>query len=135
MIEVERPLRSVAERPDIPLPPPWTEQALCATHEDPDLWFPERGDLRSIRKAAAICAMCPVREQCRAAGKYEAHGVWAGEFHDPFVGANVDTAPVRLTRAALCNAGVHRRTRENVYAVREGQRVTFGCRDCDAEAA
>jgi len=24
--------------------PSWTDQAACVGHDDPDLWFPERGD-------------------------------------------------------------------------------------------
>ena len=61
----------------IPLPPPWTEDALCAQidHEE---FFPEKGG--STREAKKVCAMCPVTAKCLeyALDNNERWGVWGG---------------------------------------------------------
>ena len=45
----------------------------------PDLFFPEPGDRRGARDAAALCRDCPVLLPCLTyAVKHEKHGVWAG---------------------------------------------------------
>jgi WhiB family transcriptional regulator, redox-sensing transcriptional regulator len=46
--------------------PSWMEQAACASHHDPDLWFPERGEDDRLQEALGICAVCPVRAACLA---------------------------------------------------------------------
>lgn len=43
------------------IPPPWTADALCP-QIDLDLFFPAKGV--SAKSAKAVCAMCPVRQQC-----------------------------------------------------------------------
>jgi transcriptional regulator with XRE-family HTH domain len=43
--------------------PKWRRQALCATSDDPDLWWPEPGD--TGLQARLICARCPVIAACR----------------------------------------------------------------------
>ena len=43
----------------------WMGDAACAG-QDSKLWFPRRGDWRTGNKAKAICAACPVREDCLA---------------------------------------------------------------------
>jgi WhiB family redox-sensing transcriptional regulator len=45
---------------------------------DYDLFFPERG--QSDKPAKAICATCPVREECLdyALGTKVEHGIWGG---------------------------------------------------------
>jgi transcriptional regulator with XRE-family HTH domain len=43
--------------------PKWRRQALCATSDDPDLWWPEPGD--TGLQARLICAQCPVIAACR----------------------------------------------------------------------
>lgn len=70
-------------------PPPWTVDALC-TQFPPDLFFPEKGGT-GAREAKAVCAKCPVIDQCLAyALDYEAgvygtdtsyvhQGVWGGK--------------------------------------------------------
>ncbi|WP_370146970.1 WhiB family transcriptional regulator [Kitasatospora sp. GAS206B] len=46
---------------------------------DPELWFTD--DLAGQRVAAAWCRLCPVRRECREAGRrlQATHGVWGGE--------------------------------------------------------
>ena len=46
--------------------PSWIDQAACARHDDPDLWFPERGDDDREQEALRICGECPVRSVCLA---------------------------------------------------------------------
>lgn len=55
----------------------WRPLAACRSH-DPALWFPERG--HDTRQAKAICAGCPVREQCleQAIADGETVGIWGG---------------------------------------------------------
>jgi len=38
--------------------PSWMERAACASHDDPDLWFAERGDEERKQEALRICAAC-----------------------------------------------------------------------------
>ena len=42
------------------------DQAACASHDDPDLWFPDRGDEDREQEALRICSECPVRSACLA---------------------------------------------------------------------
>lgn len=58
--------------------PDWAEQGLCRTHPEPDLWFLDVG--RSSAPAKAICAACPVRDECleHALRVNEKHGIWGG---------------------------------------------------------
>jgi WhiB family transcriptional regulator, redox-sensing transcriptional regulator len=46
---------------------------------DPDLWFAE--DPADLERAKALCADCPIREQCLAAAlaREEPWGVWGGQ--------------------------------------------------------
>ena len=53
----------------------WHRDPLCREHPEID-WFPEVGEDR--RPAKAICARCPVREQCLAAGIDNPDGIWGG---------------------------------------------------------
>ncbi len=46
--------------------PSWMDQAACASHDDPDLWFPERGEDDRQQEALRICGGCPVRSACLA---------------------------------------------------------------------
>jgi hypothetical protein len=46
----------------------WHNRAACAGYSDPDAFVPhttsERQQLRETKTARAICAMCPVSDQC-----------------------------------------------------------------------
>ncbi len=59
-------------------PVPWMEDAACKG-TDTDLFFPE-GPGSHPSEARAICARCPVREQCLtfALDWNITHGVWGG---------------------------------------------------------
>lgn len=58
-------------------PQPWIAQGACHG-KDPDLFFPGQGE--STREAKAVCAGCPVREQCLdyALEHGEKFGIWGG---------------------------------------------------------
>lgn len=63
---------------DLPLPGPWARLGRCRTAPQ-SVFFPERGD--DTRPAKAICARCPVLEECRAyavAAPQTLQGVWGG---------------------------------------------------------
>ncbi|GAA4428633.1 hypothetical protein GCM10023169_30000 [Georgenia halophila] len=55
----------------------WQHRAACAD-QDPDLFFPETKTAQ--RRAEEICATCPVKPDCLAAGLIndERFGIWAG---------------------------------------------------------
>jgi WhiB family redox-sensing transcriptional regulator len=60
----------------------WRQLAACR-HADPELFFPVSASgpsLDQITQAKAICAGCPVRQQCLAfaLGTRQDHGVWGG---------------------------------------------------------
>ena len=57
----------------------WQDNAACKGH-NPDLWHPTSGDVASAARAKAICARCPVRQECLdlAISNSEQHGIWAG---------------------------------------------------------
>lgn len=55
--------------------PAWHQDAACRGQKlEP--WFVGRGC--SIAPAKAICASCPVRDECLEAGMSEHQGVWGG---------------------------------------------------------
>ncbi len=56
----------------------WQLDANCIG-EDPDLFFPERGD--DISEVKRICKACTVREECLdyALSHSITHGIWGGE--------------------------------------------------------
>ncbi len=66
----------------VPIPGPWTEQALCA-QADPDVMCPQHQS--QIARAKRICAACPVQAQCLAYALTGADtwrgittGIWGG---------------------------------------------------------
>lgn len=61
------------------IPGPWVYEAACAGM-DPELFFPERGDSASVRKAREVCDRCPVQLECRryATRARERWGIWGG---------------------------------------------------------
>jgi len=72
------------------LPPEWHEQAACANHPDPELWWYKsykHNDERRLQilrmiEAVSICNDCPVRELCLKQGLEDEnlHGgsIWGG---------------------------------------------------------
>jgi WhiB family redox-sensing transcriptional regulator len=73
-----RPERSILACVEPP-GPQWRAEAACHGI-DPDVFFPERGDVAGMRAAKAICAGCPVRAACLdyALENHEREGVWSG---------------------------------------------------------
>jgi WhiB family transcriptional regulator, redox-sensing transcriptional regulator len=66
------------------MPSAWMEHAACASHGDPDLWFPH-GDRQREAEAAAICRReCSVPARCLAyaLGNSIESGVWGGTTED-----------------------------------------------------
>lgn len=65
-------------------PPSWMQQAVCASHDDPDLWFPEHGQDERQEEALRICATCPVRVACLAYVRSmpPQPGIWGGTTED-----------------------------------------------------
>ncbi|MBN9608608.1 MAG: WhiB family transcriptional regulator [Actinobacteria bacterium 69-20] len=64
----------------------WRHRALCRD-EDPELFFPIGNSgpaLLQIEQAKAVCARCPVREQCLefALATGQDAGVWGGLSED-----------------------------------------------------
>lgn len=59
---------------------PWREAAACGEVLDEVSFFPERDDLRGIAKAKAICATCPVADECLswAIETNQTEGIWGG---------------------------------------------------------
>lgn len=59
----------------------WRDNAACAGHPQPDLWFGTQGSVDTMR-AKNICAECPVRTLClQEAFTYpepEDHGTMGG---------------------------------------------------------
>lgn len=71
----------------------WRRRAACTGH-DPELWFPKPANPHSTRKEAAaaklrrleqetkakaICATCPVRQECyEHAMNNDVQGIWGG---------------------------------------------------------
>ncbi len=57
----------------------WRDQAACAG-SDLELFFPAGEDEESAAPAKAICAICPVREDCLnyAISTNQPEGVWGG---------------------------------------------------------
>jgi WhiB family redox-sensing transcriptional regulator len=61
------------------VPADWRTLAACRGL-DPELFFPARGDSFAARNAQAVCATCPVAEQCLefAIEVGETEGIWGG---------------------------------------------------------
>ena len=58
---------------------PWYAQAACRG-KDAEVWHPTRNDRDGEAAAKAICAVCPVRQECldHALANREALGIWSG---------------------------------------------------------
>jgi len=57
----------------------WTRRAAC-TSADPEVFYPARSDTGNALAAKAICATCPVVDECLqwALDHDEIYGVWGG---------------------------------------------------------
>lgn len=62
---------------------PWREAASCLTETDQVSFFPDKEDLLGIAKAKAVCATCPVSDDCLtwAIETNQTEGIWGG--HTP----------------------------------------------------
>jgi WhiB family transcriptional regulator, redox-sensing transcriptional regulator len=62
---------------------PWIDRAACRDVEDPEIFFPVGStgpSVPQIRQAKAMCASCPVRQECldAALSAPGTDGVWGG---------------------------------------------------------
>jgi hypothetical protein len=58
--------------------PEWMRHAACAGISNPDVFFPP-GNSTVSEQALAICAQCPVRQECRQdAIEQNQLGIWGG---------------------------------------------------------
>ena len=62
---------------------PWREAASCLETTGEVSFFPDKADVGAIAKAKAICATCPVADECLswAIESNQAEGIWGG--HTP----------------------------------------------------
>ena len=62
---------------------PWREAAACLEVTNQVSFFPDKEDLHGIAKAKAVCATCPVADECLtwAIESNQTEGVWGG--HTP----------------------------------------------------
>lgn len=110
----------------------WRSDALC-TQIDPALFFPKKGDAGQAKQAKAICARCPVREQCLTAALEadERFGIFGGLSvrqrdalkREQSTGPDRTTRPDRRRHRAPCGteAGAKRHWRD-------GEPVCTPCR-------
>ena len=59
---------------------PWREAASCLDVPPDVTFFPDKEDVGAISKAKAICATCPVADECLswAIDTNQSEGVWGG---------------------------------------------------------
>jgi hypothetical protein len=76
--------------------PGWQRRSACIDAPDPDAWFPpEKVRRTQLIAPLTMCASCPVRRSCLAAGMRAGEaGIWGGT-----------TEPERDAARALLNAG------------------------------
>ncbi len=57
----------------------WRSNAACRG-EDTDMFFPGRGEWQRVQAAKAICAGCPVRDECleESLVNGDRHGIFGG---------------------------------------------------------
>ncbi|MGB7860256.1 MAG: WhiB family transcriptional regulator [Acidimicrobiia bacterium] len=62
---------------------PWREAAACLEVTEQVSFFPSNEDLLGIAKAKAVCASCPVADECLtwAVESNQSEGIWGG--HTP----------------------------------------------------
>ena len=100
---------------------PWYKQAAC-TGMDTDRFFPHRGDSQSITIAAkAICAGCPVQQQCLdyALDTTEIVGIWGGLTESERRALRHERGAVALTRFCVgCRLRFETRNRGKYFCNR-----------------
>ena len=71
-----RPFDEMPDVRDLLTRPAWHAQAACRGTDAN--FYPDRGE--SVEPAKALCAACPVLEECKAFAldSGESHGVWGG---------------------------------------------------------
>ena len=59
---------------------PWREAAACLDAPEDVSFFPDKEDLAGIAKAKAVCATCPVADECLtwAIESNQVDGIWGG---------------------------------------------------------
>jgi WhiB family redox-sensing transcriptional regulator len=59
----------------------WMERAACKGTDTDAVFYPEIPHMSAGDEARAICAVCPVREQCLeyAIDNHEPDGIWGGK--------------------------------------------------------
>lgn len=64
-----------------------TARALCADPSlglDPEMWFPDPTSADDRERARAVCALCPVRDECENFGRdNRLTGIWGRLRPDP----------------------------------------------------
>lgn len=85
--------------------PHWRDDAACATHPDPELWFAEASEHTKARAAQVICWTCPVKDRCAAEAKASGQvwGVWGG-VHLNGWGAKADRQRVKPSAGGAARA-------------------------------
>jgi len=78
----------------------WKLDAACVG-SDPRLFFPERGE--ATRPAKAVCAGCPVAEECLDAGMWEKFGIWGGLSERERRRRRAGTRAARTCEACRCD--------------------------------
>jgi WhiB family redox-sensing transcriptional regulator len=70
---------TVSADPDFAARESWQEHAACASYPA-EMFFPPADDPGASRAAKAVCATCPVREECFtfALETAQSEGVWGG---------------------------------------------------------
>lgn len=94
----------------------WIARALCRGL-DPNLLFPDRGDLASVANAKAVCAVCDVRAECLqyAIDTEQDLGIWGGATRVDLQVARRGRGRPKATIMHGTNAGyaAHRRNNES----------------------
>lgn len=113
---------------DLALPAEDSLTGAACVGADPGLFFPDAADARSLQLAKAVCAACPVIEQCLSGAlrRGERYGVFGGltvEERDVLTGR-------RKRKVAVCGtiAGYNRHRRLK-------QRTCLACRRVATEQA
>jgi WhiB family redox-sensing transcriptional regulator len=59
---------------------PWREAAACLEVRDEVSFFPDKEDMVGIARAKAVCATCPVADECLswALETNQTEGIWGG---------------------------------------------------------